>query len=105
MSEATCAVLATIFPLVLVAGVIERRSTHLAIRKSRFYRFVSVMTFGFAIFGTIVATIGVSMGGVDIAFAVVAWIAFGIAVGGLGVTLLASLASAELEEEGTGSQT
>jgi len=99
MSEATCAVLATIFPLVLVTGVLERRSASLKIRRLKLYRRVSLVTFAVALMGTIYAVIGVAMGGFVLSAGVALWALFGISIFGLGFTLLASLATAEVEED------
>ena len=102
MTEATCAVLSAIFPLVLVTGVLERRSAHMRIRRHRFFRATSLTTFTSALCGTVYAVIGVQLGGFVPAAAVVIWVLFAVAVAGLTVTLLAFLATAEAKEESRG---
>lgn len=102
MSQATCAVLSAIFPLVLATGVLERRDPHIKIRRHRFFRRVFLGTFGAALCGTVYAVIGVQFGGFTPVAAIVMWILFGAAVCGLAVTLLASVATAEIQEDSRG---
>lgn len=99
MSEATCAVLSAIFPLVLVAGVLERRVPHIKIRRHRFFRNVFLGMFTAALCGTVYAVIGVEVGGFTSVNAIFVWTLFAIAIGGLATTLLASVATAEIEED------
>lgn len=102
MSEATCAVLSAIFPLVLVTGVLERRVPHIKIRRHRWFRRLFLGTFAAALCGTVYAVIGVQFGGFPPVAAIVMWVLFGAAIGGLAITLLASVATAENREDSRG---
>ncbi len=100
MSENTYSVLATLFSLILITGVLERRSPIVQIRRAPFYRRMSIATFGAAILGTFFSVVGVSNGGTEDAFlSAFMWILFVGALGLLGIILIASLVSAELEED------
>lgn len=101
MSENTFSVLATLFSLILVTGVLERRSPVVQIRRAPFYRRLSIATFATAILGTFLSVAGVASGGTTSTFHSAAmWVLFVFALGCLGTVLIASLVSAELEEDG-----
>lgn len=100
MTESTCAVLSAIFPLIFVTSSIERRVTHLKIRRHVFYRRAHLVTFAFAICGTAYAVIGVAIGGYTPPAGFVLWIIFGGSLLGLAILMIASMATAEIEEEG-----
>ncbi len=99
MSEATCAVLSAIFPLILLSAVVERRGAHRRIRRHKLTRSVTRATFTAAIGGTVYSVIGVETGGYPLAAGLVMWAFFAFAVFGLGYTLLAALATQELKED------
>jgi hypothetical protein len=99
MSEATCAVLSAIFPLILVTGVLERRVPHIKIRRHQFYRLTFLATFTAALAGTICAVVGVQIAGLSPALGATTWVLFAVAIGGLATTLIASVATAEIQED------
>lgn len=95
----TCMALSAIFPLIFVTCVLERRNAHMRIRRHRVYRRANFAAFSFALIGTVYAVIGVQLRGFEVVHAVVVWGVFAVAMCGLTLTLLASVATAEIEEE------
>jgi peptidoglycan biosynthesis protein MviN/MurJ (putative lipid II flippase) len=101
MTEATCAVLTAIFPLVLLTVVLERRAIHVNIRRREWFRKVTQVTIVSALAGLLLTVLGVQWHGLNVTLSFLAWAAFAVAVGGLTFNLLAAGASAEVEEDET----
>lgn len=99
MSQDTCAVLTAIFPLVLLTVVLERRAIHIKIRRRQWFRQAVLATISASAVGLLLTVIGVQTGGLISVLGLFAWIAFGVAVGGLVFSLLALMATVELEED------
>ncbi len=99
MSEATCAVLAAVFPLYMVTAILERRATNMGIRRRKFYRWISFLSVSFAAIGTVYAVIGVGAGGFSVGHAFVLWLLFYVSSLGVVLAVVGSLATAELEED------
>lgn len=100
MSEATCAVLTAIFPLVLLTVVLERRAIHLKIRKKRWFRTMTQLTVTASLIGLVLTVIGVQLHGLDLPWSWFAWLAAAVAVFGLAFNLLGTAASDEAREDG-----
>lgn len=99
MSQDTCAVLTAIFPLVLLTVVLERRTIHIKIRRRQWFRRTVLATISASAIGLLLTVIGVQTDGLISILGLFAWIAFAVASGGLVFSLLASMATVELEED------
>lgn len=99
MSEATCAVLTAIFPLVLLTVVLERRAIHLNIRKKKWFRTMTQITVAASLIGLVLTVVGVQLHGLDWRLAWVAWLASAAAIVGLAFNLLGTAASDEARED------
>jgi hypothetical protein len=58
-----------------------------------------MLTFTASLAGTVCAVVGVQLGGYALTAGTVIWILFGLAIGGLSMILLASIATAEIQED------
>lgn len=87
MSEATCAVLSAVYPLILITIVLEQRSVDLEIRRRTWFRRATL------------AVVVASLVGLAPAFATANWVAGAVSLLGLGVLLLAIIATLEDEED------
>lgn len=99
MSKETCAVLAGVFPLVLLTAVLERRSIHLNIRRKVWFRWSTQAIVTSSALGLGLAIVGVQTNGLALLAGCVAWVGAATAVVGLLWTLLAALATAESDED------
>jgi peptidoglycan biosynthesis protein MviN/MurJ (putative lipid II flippase) len=104
MNPATCGVLATVFPIVMLTVVLERRTIALKLRRIRWFRSIMLWSFSAAAIGLGITLAGVQAGGlggnpVGVTWAVLGWIAAVISLGGLSAVLMASMASTEVEED------
>lgn len=99
MSEATCAVLTAIFPLVLLTVVLERRAIHVNIRKKTWFRVMTQVTVTASLIGLTLTVVGVQLHGLYWRLGWVAWLAFAAAFFGLGFNLLGTAASDEARED------
>jgi hypothetical protein len=99
MSKDTCAVLTAVFPIALLTVVLERRSIHLNIRRQGWFRWATQTIVSACAIGLVLTIIGVQTNGLSTLGGAVAWVACGVAVIGLPLTLLAALATAEAEED------
>lgn len=102
MSKDTCAVLTAIFPLALLTVVLERRAIHLNIRRQLWFRWATQLILTASAVGLAVTVLGVQLGGLKVLIGVVAWISCTVVVVGLPLTLLAALATAEMDEDRNG---
>lgn len=100
MSEATCAVLTAIFPLVLLTVVLERRAVHINIRRTKWFRVMTQVTVTASLIGLPLTVVGVQFHGLDWRLGWVAWLTFAAAFFGLGFNLLGAAASDEAREDG-----
>lgn len=99
MTEATCAVLSAVYPLVLITVVLEQRSIHLEIRRRRWFRVVTFTIVAGSLVGLVLSVVGVQLHGLGVGPGVVNWLVGLIAVGGLGFLLLSVLATLQAEED------
>ncbi|GAA1791006.1 hypothetical protein [Agromyces lapidis] len=99
MTEATCAVLSAVYPLVLITVVLEQRSIDLGIRRRRWFRAVTFTIVAGALVGLGLSVIGVQLHGLGPVAGVANWLVGLIAVGGLGFLLLSVLATLQAEED------
>lgn len=99
MTEATCAALAAVFPLVLITVVLEQRSVHVNIRNRRWFERTTVAVVGVSLGGLVYSIIGVQTGGYSPQAAWFLWLMFGVAVAGLAFLLTAALATSSIEAE------
>jgi cytochrome bd-type quinol oxidase subunit 2 len=99
MSEATCAVLSAVYPLILITIVLEQRSVHLEIRRRTWFRRATLMVVVASLAGLALSVVGVQTGGLAPLFAAVNWVAGAVSLLGLGALLLAIIATLEDEED------
>lgn len=99
MSEATCAVLSAVHPLILITIVLEQRSVHLEIRRRTWFRRATLAVVLASLVGLALSVVGVQSGGLAPVFATVNWVAGTVSLLGLGVLLLAIIATLEDEED------
>ena len=99
MTEATCAVLSAVYPLVLITVVLEQRSIDLDIRRRRWFRAVTFTIVAGSLVGLVLSVIGVQFHGLGPVAGAANWLVGLIAVGGLGFLLLSVLATLQAEED------
>lgn len=114
MNADTCAVLASVFPLILITTVLESRVIHFNLRRRRIFRWSTYTGIGTSVFGLAFTVIGVTNGGFgsDDPRAALLWGFFWFALAALALTVIgigATLeneddAKAALGERGTGSE-
>jgi hypothetical protein len=101
MNAATCAVLAGVFPLILIAIVSDRRSIHLKIKRQLWYRVLVIVTVTACLVGLWFAVIGVQKEGFEGPTAAPLWMSFGIASIALTMSIVFTIATQESEEDAT----
>jgi hypothetical protein len=99
MNAATCAVLAGVFPLILIAIVSDRRGIHLGLRRRIWYRRAVVGTIGSCLLGLCYAVIGVQAEGFEGPTAFLLWLLFAIAALAFAMSILMTVATQENEED------
>jgi hypothetical protein len=99
MNAATCAVLAGVFPLILIAIVADRRGIHLELRRRIWYRRAVVGTITACLLGLGYAVVGVQIEGFEGSAATLLWILFGAALGAFAMSVLLTVATQENEED------
>lgn len=99
MTEATCAVLSAVYPLVLITVVLEQRSIHLSIRRRRWFRVITLAIVAGSLLGLGLSVVGVQLHGLGPVAGAANWLVGLIAVGGLGFLLLSVLATLQAEED------
>jgi hypothetical protein len=99
MSEATCAVLSAVSPLILITIVLEQRSVHLEIRRRTWFRRATLIVVIASLVGLALSVVGVQAGGLAPISANVNWVAGAVSLLGLGALLLAIIATLEDEED------
>ena len=98
MSQETCAVLAAIFPLVMITVVLERRAVALQIRRRSFFRRSTMAVVTVSVLGLLFAVIGVEAGGLTGVAMFAEWAFFAVSTSGLigfGLTHMATTEAAE----------
>lgn len=99
MNEATCTVLAGVFPLLLIAIVADRRGIHLQLRTRRWYRLGVVMSISACIVGLAFAVVGVQTGGYPLVQGTTIWVLFGVPLLVFALSILMNVATLENEED------
>jgi hypothetical protein len=99
MNSATCAVLTSVFPLILIAVVAERRSVHMKIRKTRVFRRISVIGTTTSLIGLPMSIVGVATSGFDAAAGGALWALLVFSIVSIGFCLLAATVTHEIEED------
>lgn len=99
MSKDTCAVLTAIFPIVLLTVVLERRAIHVNIRRQPWFRWATQLIVGACAVGLPLAVLGVQFEGLRVVLGAIAWLVCAVVVFGLPFTLLAALATSEMEDD------
>ncbi|WP_404430693.1 hypothetical protein LG299_12470 [Microbacterium lacus] len=102
MNAATCQVLATVFPIVMLTVVLERRMISIKLRRLPWFRNVMLWSFGSALLGVGITLVGVQTNGLPLIAGVTAWMLAALSIGGLGAVLMASMATTEVEEDTEG---
>jgi len=101
MNAATCAVLAGVFPLILIAIVSDRRNIHLGLKRRFWYRGAVIGTIVACVMGLCYAVIGVQTDGFQGPIAFPLWGLFGVATAALTMSILLTVATQENEEDDT----
>jgi len=99
MTEATCAVLTAVYPLVLITVVLEQRSIHLNIRRRAWFRKLTLVVVASSLVGLGASILGVQLHGMGADSAWLNWAAAVFALGGLTFLLLTVLATLQVEED------
>lgn len=99
MTQATCAALAAIFPIILLTVAIEGRLVTAVARRKRFYRFTVFAGLFGGLWGLILTVAGVQGGGLGAVPSFFAWLASAVAGIGLTFLLMLIMASDEVELE------
>jgi hypothetical protein len=99
MNADTCAVLASVFPLVLITIVLEGRSVHFNLRSRKWFRAITLYGMAGSLVGLVFAVIGVQTGGFADLVSWPLWALFGTAVLALAITVLGIRASDENEDD------
>lgn len=106
MNSETCQLLATVLPLVMVTLVVERRSMRMQLRRRTWFRNGMLGVFSASLVGLGLVVAGTQAAGLSGAWSVIAWMLCSVSIVGLGVVILASMASTEVDEdEATGLET
>lgn len=103
MTSDTCQLLATVMPLVMVTLVVEWRLMRLRLRKRVWFRKTMMGIFQASVLGMFITITGTQLGGLSEAAGVFAWGLAVSAIGGLGLIVLMSMASVEVDEDEAGS--
>jgi len=99
MNLDTCQLLATVFPLVMVTLVVERRSMRMNLRRQTWFRKGMLALFTASLIGLGFVIVGTQLGGLTEVAGLTAWACCAVSIVGLGVLVLASMASTEVDED------
>lgn len=104
MNSATAATLATIFPVIILALVLERERVALNLRRKKWFRDVGGYTIGTALLGTLIALVWTAAEpdashSWGLGFAIALWVLAAVSLAGFALTLLAIVATSELRED------
>lgn len=97
MSAATCAVLATVFPLILLAIAVDGRNVSPKLRRLKWHGRMVAWAVTCSVVGLVSSVIGVQTNGLSFGWALWTWIFFAGALFTLVVVVLMLLATAEVE--------
>lgn len=100
MTADTCAVLAAVFPLVMLTLAVERRLVGLKLRRKIWFRRAVLVGFTACVIGLPISVLGVQADGLDLILAYANWMAAGVAFLTLAVMVLMVMATSEAEEDG-----
>ncbi|TFC87455.1 hypothetical protein [Cryobacterium sp. TMT4-31] len=99
MNAATCAILAGVFPLILIAIVADRRGIHQGLKRRSWYRRSFVGTVAACLLGIVYAVIGVQVEGFKGPEASLLWILFTVALLAFAASIVLSIATQENAED------
>jgi cell division protein FtsW (lipid II flippase) len=99
MNAATCAVLAGVFPLILITVVLEIRSVHFKLRSRRWFQQIAAIGMTFCLTGLVLAVVGVAIDGFTGPASLWPWALFGGAMIALTITVMGILATGEIDDE------
>ena len=99
MNTGTCAVLAGVFPLVLIAIVADRRGIHLGLRRRAWYRRAVVGTICACLLGLGYSVVGVQMEGFEGSPATLLWGLSAFALLAFAMSILLTVVTQENEED------
>ena len=99
MSADTCATLATIFPIVLLAAVVEARSVNRRIKAKKVFGRIVTAGVSVTLVGLIWTVIGIQTRGLTDGWGYTAWVTFAVAVAVLFMVAVMIVASDEADTE------
>jgi hypothetical protein len=99
VNSATCSVLAGVFPIVLLALVLERRSITLKLRRRRWVRGIIVWGVASSLIGEVCVVVGVQLNGFVAVSGSVAWTITAVALVSFALSLLMIVVTDEIEED------
>jgi uncharacterized membrane protein len=99
MNADTCAVLASVFPLILITTVLEARAVHFNLRSRRLFRWSTYAGMSTSLIGIGIAVIGVAVGGYDQQGSIMIWLLFGVAILALAISVVGIAATLENEDD------
>jgi hypothetical protein len=99
MNADTCAVLASVFPLILITIVLERKGVHINLRSRTWFRNSVLLGMVFSLLGLLASVSGVELGGYNDGWAIFVWGLFVAALIALTLTAMGILATAENQDD------
>jgi ABC-type Na+ efflux pump permease subunit len=99
MNAAVCGALTAVFPLILLALLVERRNLNPKLRRVRMFRKTAQAAVTSSLIGTVLAVIGLQFGGFPWPQAIFIWCFFVVAIFGLGLMAIMLVATHEIEED------
>ena len=99
MNADTCAVLANVFPLILITVVLEVRSVAFKLRSRKWFQQIAAIGMTLSLTGLVFSVIGVAVNGFSGLFAVWIWVVFAGATAALMMIAMGILMTGELEDE------
>jgi hypothetical protein len=98
VNAATCQVLASIFPVILLTVVVEGRRVHRNLRRLKLFRALSQGVVSASLIGLTFSVIGVATTGLGWESAMFDWAAIATDVLGLAILMLMLLATPDIED-------
>lgn len=99
MGERTCHALTSMFPLLLLTVLMERRVIQIAYRRTLLYRWSTIVGMCAALTGMITALVGLELQGLPTAVAVGVWVLLAVAIFALALSAVMIVLSFEAEED------
>jgi hypothetical protein len=99
MNANTCAVLASVFPLILITVVLEIRSVAFKLRSRKWFQQIAALGMAFSLTGLVLSVIGVAVDGFAGLLAVWIWAVFIAAMIALMMIVMGILVTSELDDE------